>query len=78
MTQQAWLGANLKGLERMQHAIEFMLHDFAQRKYNNEYLLRIIIYYTELQDNFYCAYSWHILCFICVSLMSKNGKQKVK
>lgn len=28
--KQAWLEANLKGLERMQHSIEFMLHDFAQ------------------------------------------------
>ena len=28
--KQAWLEANLKGLERMQHSIEFMLHDLAQ------------------------------------------------
>ena len=28
--KQAWLEANLKGLERMQRSIEFMLHDLAQ------------------------------------------------
>lgn len=28
--KQAWLEANLKSLERMQHSIEFMLHDLAQ------------------------------------------------
>lgn len=28
--KQAWLEANLKGLERMQHSIEFMLHDLAK------------------------------------------------
>lgn len=28
--KQTWLEANLKGLERMQHSIEFMLHDLAQ------------------------------------------------
>lgn len=28
--KRAWTEANLKGLERMQHSIEFMLHDLAQ------------------------------------------------
>lgn len=51
--KQAWLEANLKGLERMQHSIEFMLHDLAQydETQKNAHQSRLTTIFNQLTEN---------------------------
>lgn len=51
--KQAWLEANLLGLKRMQHSIEFMLHDLAQYDETKEIARqsRLISIFNQLTDD---------------------------
>lgn len=51
--QQAWLEANLLGLKRMQHSIEFMLHDLARYDETKEIARqsRLMSMFNQLTDD---------------------------
>ena len=51
--QQAWLEANLLGLKRMQHSIEFMLHDLARYDETKEIARqsRMMSMFNQLTDD---------------------------